>query len=200
MDGNPTTTRSVEKIDDPGEYNQRRRIETIHDATDRVFHQRRHALDLYQAGRIDQNGYLKILREAVESLLHQLEHSIRAFDEEQEGGRTYWEDVTLGSVEIPPDGEEYQFVGLASIMDFPDPYVAEWEDEEEPPAGFSSHPDYGTVTREEKVHVPESVLMAAVRAVMQFMNEVGLDVATEDSSETHGFRELESEEVATSGD
>lgn len=203
-------TDDLDQIDDPGEYNQRRRIRAIHDARERIFEQRRRALDMKSSGRISEQQYLKILREAVESFLLEIEQLLHRYaaetrddyddhaetdDEPEASPSHYLTDVELGGVTIPPDGNEETFDGLLSILEFPDPYVAEWETYQSPPPGLSMHPDGGGTLHREEVQIPERVLLKATREATGFLNEVGLDAEIESDTPEYGFRELDSDEL-----
>lgn len=190
-DAQPSGRDDLGEITDPGEYNQRRRLRAVHDSMDRFHQQRRQARDLLSRGQISQNTYLSMLREAVESVLYELEPQLREFDptdadDEKEAPGYYWTSVELGSVEIPPDGKPHQFQGLRSIVEFPDPMTVTWEEEPDPPAGFSSVVDPDAGKREETVQVPREVLIRAARAVRAFMNDVGLDLGFDRTSHDDG--------------
>jgi len=196
----------LDEIDDPGEYNQRRRLRAIHDARERVLEQRRHALDLRAVGHINQRQYQSVVREAVESFIMEIEQLLKRFEADAEPNLDddgdarppswYLEDAPLGTATIPPTNDAYEFRGLQSVLEFPDPYVASWQDKERPPAGFSTHPHGETQQRSEKVQIPEQVLLNAVRCGMEFLNAVGLDAEVEDTTPEFGFREVDEAELA----
>lgn len=189
--GPGSNEKPIEQIEDPGEYNQRRRMRAVHDAMDRFHDQRRKARDLYSRGHISEDTHLSILREAVESVLYELEPQLREFDPTDEDTEAdaegyYWNHVELGSVEIPPDGKTHKFTGLESIVEFPDPMTVTWEEEPDPPAGMSHHPNPDAGQQEETVQVPRRVLLRAARAVRAFMNDVGLDLGFDRTSHDDG--------------
>jgi len=205
------TAHSLDEIDDPGEYNQRRRIRAIHDARERVLNQRRHAKDLKATGMITTQDYESILREAVGSFVIEIEQLLRRYQHTHDPDTTnteteaepdshhppswYLNDAPLGTVTIPPDGTIHKFTGLQSVIEFPDPHTVTWETSQTPPAGFSTHPDNNTTTHQREVQIPEPVLMKAVRVGMQFLNTIGMDAEIEDSLPTIGFREVKEEDL-----
>lgn len=184
-------TDDLDQIDDPGEYNQRRVSRSIHDARERIYDQRRHALDMKASGRITDQQYQKILREAVESYILEVEQVLRRYhhdDNQTVPGDTdrtpgdYLKNIELGDVTIPPDGEVYTFEGLTSILEFPDPYVAEWETYQAPPPGWTNNPDATVTTHREEIQIPEHVLLNAVREATAFLHETGLGLQLEDQT------------------
>lgn len=201
-------TSPLDEIDDPGEYNQRRRIRAIHDARERVFEQRRRGLDLQARGEITRRQHRDILRESVESFILEIEQLLRRYqaraepnldaDSDAQPPSWYLEDVDLGVMGLPPDGREVVFNGLLSILEAPDPFVREWEERPEAPAGFAGHPLAETETTRRERQIREGILLNAVRAGMQFLSEVGMDAELEQSIPTKAFRELEQTDVEES--
>jgi len=177
-----STEQELDQIEDPGEFNQRWRIRAINESIQRVFNQRRHGLDKLYHGAITRQQYQTILREAVESLIIWVEQPLQNYDDDDDEAKHYWKDISLGTVSIPPNGESYEFKGLESILEFDDPLVVTWEVVTEPPAGFSSAPGGHTETRQEKVQIPEDVLMKAARETMNFLSTVGLGLGLEDQT------------------
>ena len=195
----------LDEIDDPGEYNQRRRIRAIHDARERVFEQRRRGLDLQARGEITRRQHRDILRESVESFILEIEQLLGRYqaqaepnlDPESDAKAPSWylQDVDLGVMGLPPDGQEVVFNGLLSILDAPDPFVREWEQAPDAPAGFDGHPLATTETTRRETQIREGILLNAVRAGMQFLSEVGMDAELKKSTPTKAFRELEEPDV-----
>jgi len=198
----------LSEIDDPGEYNQRRRIRAIHDARERVFEQRRRGLDLRARGAISQRQYRDILRESVESFILEIEQLLRRYQADAEPNLDadsdvrppswYLHDVELGRMALPPHSQELVFDGLLSVVETPDPFVREWQERPEAPAGFEGHPLAKTETKHREIQIREQILLNAVRAGMQFLSEIGLDAELKDSTQTKTFRELEQTEVLES--
>jgi hypothetical protein len=215
---------ALDDVDDPGEYNQRRRLRALGDARERVFAQRRHALDEYALGNISALMRDTIVREAVESLILEIEQLVvgdhfmddqlaealpngatrsevsptaaRYSDREDEwGGEWFWHEAPLGSVTRPDTGAEVPIQGLRGFLEFPNPMVVSWEEDLDPPAGFSTHPKGETDTRTEQVQLPEWVSMTAYRVAAAFLNQVGLDARLEDELPTFGFVELDDDEL-----
>jgi len=189
-------TSDFEEVDDPGEYNQRRRIKAIHDARERVFEQRRRALDLQAKGRVNQMQYRSVLREAVESFILEIEQLLRHYESDPSltldgdgapGASWYLEEAQLGTMTLPPNDEELEFTGLIDILSASDPIVRQWEEEQEPPMGFSSHPEYGPETKERKIQISEEILLNAARLGMKFLSQVGLDLKVNEGQRDHGF-------------
>lgn len=184
-DGQP-----AEKIEDPGEYNQRRRLRAVHDALDRIHVRRRKGRELMLHGQLDKQAYRSGLREAVTSMLLELEPAMRKFDPSDPGQEDapgyYWTTVPLGEMKIPQTGETYEFRGVQSVLEFDDPLVVEWEEDQDPPLGRSSHPDYGAETKTKTVQLSGKVLMNAERAVRTFMHDVGLDLGFDRTSHDDG--------------
>jgi hypothetical protein len=182
------TDTDFDQIDDPGEYNQRRRVRAINNARERVFEQRRRGLDMLHHNRISEFTYKTILREAVETLIMEVEDQLQNFDADSEGDgqehgpQYYWEDVELGSVSIPPNGDQYHFTGLESILEFDDPLVVSWVEHTEPPAGFSTHPEGQTEQRRERIQIPSDVLMSGARETMAFLDNIGLGLHLQDET------------------
>ena len=200
----------LKEIDDPGEYNQRRRIRAIHDARERVFEQRRRALDLQAQGSISRRTFRDIVRESVESFVFEIEQVLRRYQADAEpnldpgsGARPptwYLKGADLGNMMLPPDGRERDFRGLLSVVEAPDPFVCEWQQQPSPPAGFESHPLAQAETQRREVQIPEKVLLNAVRTGMQFLSEVGLDAEVEDSIPTATFDDVEESQLKKNAD
>jgi len=179
-------TSPLSEIDDPGEYNQRRRIRAIHDARERVFEQRRRALDLRARGVISQRQYQADAEPNLDA------------NSEVPPPSWYLEDVDLGAMRLPPDGQEVVFNGLLSILEAPDPFVCEWQERREAPMGFEGHPLGETETKRRKIQIREGILLNALRAGMRFLSEIGMDAELEKSTPAKAFRELEEAEVLES--
>jgi len=189
----------LDEIDDPGEYNQRRRIRAIHDARERFMQQRRRALDLRAHNQVSERQYHDIIREATESFILEIEELLKRYRDDPAltlGGKSraaswYLERVTLGTMTLPPGGREIEFQGLQSILDAPNPIVCEWEEEADAPAGFSTHPMGETETQRRKLQVPEDVLVNAVRTGMEFLSQIGLDLRLDEDQGDSGFEYID---------
>lgn len=182
----------VKEIDDPSEYKQKRRIKSILDAREHVLEQRRRALDLQAEGLIGAQMANKMLREAVEAYIIEVENKVR----ESDHAIHYWGDVDdsgqregvfLGSLHVPERNGEREFIGLRDIMTASDPltfeYTVKRSDELE---------GTQTETRRTEYQIPEDVLLAAFRAINEFLNEVGMDADfEEDELPTFGYETLE---------
>jgi len=200
----------LEEIDDPGEYNQRRRIKAIHDARERVFGQRRRGLDLQARGEITRRQRRDILRESVESFILEIEQLLRRYQADAEPNLDadsevppppwYLKDVDLGIMRLPPDGEEVVFNGLLSILEAPDPFVCEWQERREAPMGFEGHPLGETETKRRKIQIREGILLNALRAGMRFLSEIGMDAEVEDSIPTATFNEVDESQLNKNAD
>ena len=199
-----SSTPEYEQIDDPSEYNQRRRLSAIQDARERVMEQRRQALELETYGQIREDLGQTIVREAVEDYVMEVEQLVRRAEdrltpeESEHDTAWYWEEANLGAVYLPDKGGEYPIHGLQAFLDFPSPYKAEWYEEAEPPAGFTKHPEAdseGVVHRSAAVQLPKSVSMNAYRVVNRFLAASGLDANPEKTLPEYGFRELEDYEI-----
>lgn len=178
-----------DRIEDPGEYNQRRRLQAVHDALDTIHERRSIGKEALQNGRIDRFTYLSSLREAVESMLLELEPAIKQFQaggDDERDGDYYWNEVDLGSVYLPPDNTECKFQGLKSILEFPDPYEAEWTVDKDPPSGFETHPRGQTEVQSQQIQIPKRILRKAERTVREFMHQVGLDLGFDRTSHDEG--------------
>jgi hypothetical protein len=188
-------TVDFEEVDDPAEYNQRRRIRAIHDARERVMQQRRRALDLRARNQVSKRQYHDIIRESVESFVLEIEELLKRYrddpaltlDAKSRAASWYLERASLGTMTLPPGGREIEFQGLQSILDAPNPIVCEWEEAREAPLGFEGHPLGETETQRQKVQVPEDVLMNAVRTGMEFLSQIGLDLRVDEEHGDTGF-------------
>lgn len=177
---------TVEKIDDPGEYKQKRRIKAILDARREVIERRRRALDLQAEGMIDETLAAHMLREAVEVYIMEVENQIG----EAERTEHYWEDVYLGALYIEEKDEVRHFKGLSSIMNCDNPIV-EYVTEET--RDFAR----GVTTQEYRIEyqIPQDVLIQAFRVVNGFIfRELGMDVDSDDELPTWGFEEVHRDE------
>lgn len=76
-----------DKIKDPSDYKQHRRIKGILDAQERVLQQRRRGLDFYYEGDISRQTYNKIVRQAVEEYLIVSEFTIK----DSKWSQWFWE-------------------------------------------------------------------------------------------------------------
>jgi len=193
-----TAQTEFDSIDDPGEYNQKRRLKQIADTRDRVFQQRRHALDLEANGEIGEQMKRTIIREAVADLVLEVEHLITAQKEDGDWpGQQYWKTAELGSVAIPEQGQNIPVNGLKGFLEFPNPAVVTWVEEPDAPPGFSTHPDREQRRqRSKQIQLPEEISMRAFRSVTEFLKASGLDAELEEQLPEHGFRELDDDELA----
>jgi hypothetical protein len=176
----------LDEVDDPSEYNQRRRIRAIHDARERILEQRRRALDLRAHNQISKRQYHDILREATESFILEIEQLLKRYKNnpaltldsgiDDREPAWYLEQAPLGAMTLPPGDREIEFAGLQAVLDAPNPIVCEWKEKKEPPMGFSSHPKGETETQRRNVQISEDVLLNAVRIGMEFLSQVGLDL------------------------
>lgn len=188
-------TADFEQVDDPAEYNQRRRIRAIHDARERVMQQRRRALDLRAHNQVSKRQYHDIIREATESFVLEIEQLLRRYrddaaltlDANSRAASWYLERAPLGTMTLPPGGREIEFQGLQSILDAPNPIKCEWEEPREAPAGFAKHPKGATETQRRKVQVSEDILVNAVRIGMEFLSQVGLDLKVDEDQPDYGL-------------
>jgi hypothetical protein len=195
---------ALDEIDDPNEYNQRRRIRAIHDARERVMQQRRRALDLRAHNQVSKRQYHDIIRESVESFILEIEELLKRYrddpaltlDDKGRSASWYLERVSLGTMTLPPGGREIEFQGLQSVLDAPNPIVCDWEEPADAPAGFQGHPMAETETQRRKVQVPEDVLVNAVRTGMEFLSKIGLDLRVDGDQPDAGF---EYENILDSG-
>jgi hypothetical protein len=189
-------TVDFEQVDDPAEYNQRRRIRAIHDARERVMQQRRRALDLRAHNQVSERQYHDIIREATESFILEIEELLKRYrddpaltlDAKSRAASWYLERASLGTMTLPPGGREIEFQGLQSVLDAPNPIVCEWEEPREAPVGFEGHPLGETETQRRKVQVPEDVLVNAVRTGMEFLSQIGLDLRVDEEQGDGGFK------------
>jgi hypothetical protein len=192
-------TSPLDEIEDPGEYNQRRRIRAIHDARERFMEQRRRALDLRAHNQVSERQYHDIIREAAESFVLEIEELLKRYRDDpaltlgtkSRAASWYLERVTLGTMTLPPGGREIEFQGLQSILDAPNPIVCEWEEEADAPAGFAAHPMGEVETQRRKLQVPEDVLVNAVRTGMEFLSQIGLDLRLDEDQGDSGFEYID---------
>jgi hypothetical protein len=190
---------ALDEIEDPGEYNQRRRIRAIHDARERFMEQRRRALDLRAHNQVSERQYHDIIREAAESFVLEIEELLKRYRDDpaltlgtkSRAASWYLERVTLGAMTLPPGGREIEFQGLQSILDAPNPIVCEWDEEADAPAGFAAHPMGETETHRRNVQVPEDVLVNAVRTGMEFLSQIGLDLRLDEDQGDSGFEYID---------
>jgi len=199
---------ALDEIEDPGEYNQRRRIRAIHDARERFMEQRRRALDLRAHNQVSERQYHDIIREAAESFILEIEELLKRYRDDpaltlgtkSRAASWYLERVTLGTMTLPPGGREIEFQGLQSILDAPNPIVCEWDEEADAPAGFAAHPMGETETHRRNVQVPEDVLVNAVRTGMEFLSQIGLDLRLDEDQGDSGFEYIDILDSAQTAD
>lgn len=193
----PTSDDEFSAIDDPGEFNQRRRLKAIQDARERVYKQRAHALDLEAVGAISTQTKRQIIREAVTDLVLEVEQLIIGNTEENQDnpGNKYWTEAQIGAIPLA-DGSTYPLFGLHDFLSAPNPIVQTWTEEPDAPPGFDVHPNRKEAReRREETQIPEEVSMRAFRLVTKFLNDVGLDAQPEETLPTFGFKELEDWEI-----
>lgn len=172
---------SVEGIQDPEEYYQRRRLKEIGDARHkaRLAKQEMKEYELIEAN-VTRLGLLEFYRSAVEGYLIEAEPLVLN-QYADEGGLELWRNELLGEHAFRPDnvrnvkGEieprTVEFRGLQSILDISSPIVLSFEADKQHP--FEGHT---TETHTEEFAIPEHILDKAVRRLNLFLSDVGMDV------------------------
>lgn len=170
------------KASDPSEVNAGQRIRDIHNARDHVREVQRTITELRIRRSVDEQAMLTAFRNALENYILEVEWLIRSPRAASDEDRTrvevtreelesyYWEDVRLGSQDLP-DGRVLGFDGLRSIINSPNPLVVTVEEESSQPGRAST-----VVSNEYHVQIEEEVLKRAYRQVNAFLAEVDLEI------------------------
>ena len=186
-------------IDDPGEYNQRQRLQEIAEARKNA----RQAL-AEPAFDVDQSEYRIFVAKNVQALAAELEWLVR-----DNGDRERYFEEPLGPVTIqPPTREEFKDQLSKTVYNpvgdtRPEPKhfeIAGLYTSEETGLGFLDYPcrlsatwqmrfktkgkKLVTSTIEKQVCLPESVSMSANRLCRQFIYEAGLDAQVEQETDS----------------
>lgn len=199
VDGGQNSRQSDLAVMDAQEYKQKRRLERILDARDKVEEMSERAYGQYVEGHITEDGKnIRILR-AVQEYIREVYNLIREYESELEGGarNEYWSGEEggepLGRIEFE-SRQPLVFWGLSDVLHARDFYTEEWEEQKQCRHG----PDQSE-TWTATYTVSEKVSMNAFLLVNQFLCEVkGLEIQFEEMENhlpTWGFEEIHDEEI-----
>lgn len=186
------------RVDDPEQYNQSRRMRTIHDARDEA-RRARIAIESpeHDVGPETAAAYY---RTAVELYIEELEPKLVEYEQTyssedgtmQEGRKPYYSGVELGSAHIHPpddlvDGVEsgeyevigdqtlepktYDVVGLRGYLNAPKPFAAKFSLKVR-----ARHQGQTTKSQTVMQEMPIDITRAAHRRMNMFIDEIGLDL------------------------
>jgi len=176
---------------DANEYKQKRRLQRILDAHDKVEDMGERAYGQYAEGVISHDGKnIRILR-AVQQYIREVYNLLMEYDSELEEDEIneYWVGTYLGALERDHE-EDIYFRGLKSVLYADEIYTEEWTEEVQARHGPNQ------VANKSATHtVPETVSVNAYLLVNQFLSqEKGLEIQfeeLEDELPTWGFEEVD---------
>lgn len=163
------------------------RFREIHEERERVKQQHRRVLDGLYFGPLTEEGANQILRDTIETYLHEVREVLKPPEKETvPTGEDYWTDVEVTTLELP-NGEAYDLTGLESLFDLPGTItVEETVEREEYPRGKVTETD----TRE--VGIPRKTLLDYYYTANKGLAEAGVKFDAEAGKmPTYGFEELE---------
>jgi len=189
------------------EYKQKRRLESILDALDKVEERADEAWDLYVMGEIDHNARNVMILRAVQSAIDKCRDFLIDYAEDnaertgsvRDDGARFRDQYWYGDAENPLGGFQWAhqdggkaFYGLWNIANADFQYHEQWTETVE-----MRHRQDQTETRTETYTVPEKTCRRAFRRLNRFLNEEkGLDVAFEDTSmETWDYYDVEEDDI-----
>lgn len=170
---------------DPEEnYVQHRRLEAIFDARDEAREKKLHGREIAHL-RNDWFTASSIFRTALENYLTELEPLTLQYPQK---AAHYWDNFEFGTVEVPPpDGDDnltyneptkkFEFVGLRSFLELPDPLRVEYTGERE---HYTKANDEITKTAERQV--PFEMIERGRRAANEFTAQIGLVADPDETS------------------
>lgn len=177
----PTPDDSAD-VDDPSNIKQRRRIESLLDARDRVAEQHRKVLDLQANGQINQQLARRMLRQAVKEYALESEHVIKAnlpddsdprdWSKKEDAAYHTWKECDLGVLEMQTAARE--FTGVEDFLDAPRVITESWVETAASAVGGTEE-----TVRSQQHEVPLDVSEAAYRALNYFWHEFGMDIEME---------------------
>lgn len=186
-DAGELTGSGGEGVDDPSDLKQRRRIEALLRARERVAEQSRKALDFQAKGQVGDTLARRMVRQAVEEYALESEHVIRShlpnvprgetpnFEDrpkKQEAAWYVWNDVELGALDMNTDVKEFR--GLHSFVEAPRVIEETWTETTGNPVGGAE-----TSTHRATHEIPMEVSKRAYRALNYFWHQVGMDIEME---------------------
>lgn len=179
---------------DANEYKQKRRLQRILDAHDKVEDMSEKAYGQYAEGRISHDGKnIRVLR-AVQQYIREVYNLLMEFDDElgEDEINDYWAGAYLGSLEREHE-EDIYFRGLKSVLYADEVYTEEWTENVQ-----ARHGPNQSVSRSANHTVPENVSVNAYLLVNKFLSqEKGLEIQFEeidDDLPTWGYEEIDPEE------
>jgi len=163
-----------EIVDDPEEYNQKRRLKEIHDARRNFHKQRQKAQEAKVEGELSYRAYTRILLQAYQRLFYELEGVMRRHDR----GEHYLHEVELGDIHPVNKSDPLEFVGLLSLAgNVPCVEVM----------GQSMDEKRGqTKDRQILTHASEEIITRGFRECSKFLAESGLDADLTDAGQENG--------------
>jgi len=174
---------------DAEEYKNKRRLERLLDAHDRVEEWDNHSLRMLVDREITPQGRNIILLRAVKQFIREAYNSLREhYESYQAEGEPAKPDGYLltsepiGVIEFE-HREDVEFYGLGDILNADRMYTEVWDTEEDP-----KHTSSKTQTHDRTKAVPEDVTMKAFLRLKHFLDEErGLDLAFSETAEDAGF-------------
>lgn len=178
-------------VEDPSDIKQRRRIEAVLDARERVAEQHRKALDLQAKRQIDEQLARRMIRQAVKEYALESEHVIKAnlpdtsddpreWAAKEEAAYHTWKERDLGVLEMRASIKEFE--GVQAFVETPRVITETWRESAEDAVNGSSE-----TVRRESYEVPIEVSERAYRALNYFWHEFGMDLEMEQKRPFHDW-------------
>lgn len=164
---------------DAEEYKQKRRLERILDARDKVEEKQDNAAEMVAEGHLSNDGKNIVILHAVQEYIREVYNLLMDYHEDAEGNRAdvdpdYWGGWQIGSIDMVTD-DEVEFEGLGAILYADNFYQESWTEEV-----TQRHGPDGVETYQQQHTVPEEVSVNAYLLVNKFLaNETNLDLEFE---------------------
>lgn len=167
---------------DPDELQQRRRVNQIEDAFERVLEKKKETKAASTVGELDRFGARDILRGAVEDLILTLPAIIRR---DEEFRSLYWlgedRDEPIGVIEIEGAGHEnIEIDGFFDYLQVDDPIVITEEVRDPAPMGMGSWPAWEaadqSITKQREVQIPRRVSIDVLAEIQLFLDDIDMDL------------------------
>lgn len=163
------------------------RFREIHEERERVKQQHRRVLDGMYFGPLTEDGANQILRDAIETYLHEVKEVLKPPEKKTvPTEEDYWTDVRVTTLELP-NGKSHDLDGLQSLFDLPETITVEDHVEKEDyPRGRVTETTLG------EVQIPRKTLLDYYYTANEGVAEAGLKFdAKAGEMPTYGFEELE---------
>jgi len=177
-------------VADPEEFNQQRRLASIHDARDRA----RVAYEKTQDESEEYQNAISVYRAAVENYVGELEGLARRYqfgDQEAD----LWESKVIDTVTVPiprevhawknnddialidpiPDPKTFRIVGLKGYLEITTPFATAYQIDVR-----QKHRGYDTKTARINMPMPVKTSYEAFRTANQFLAMAGIDIELQD--------------------